>query len=62
MTKTEERNSFEIKFKNYQKDADAKISNLNQELDDYRRKTGQSLNINANKIAEYENKILILSQ
>jgi hypothetical protein len=40
MTKTEERNSFEIKFKNYQKDADAKISNLNQELDDYRRKTG----------------------
>lgn len=62
MTKTEERNSFEIKFKNYQKDADSKISNLNQELDDYRRKTGQSLSINANKIAEYENKILILSQ
>lgn len=60
--KNEELASSDNMFKNYRRDAEAKLSSLNNELEESRRKAGETLNVQANRIVEYENKVILLSQ
>jgi len=49
-------------FRNYKRESEAKIANLSHEIEDYRKRVNDSMGVQTQKIAEYENKLLVLSQ
>ena len=58
----EELNNNENMFRNYKRESETKIGNLNNEIEEYRKRTNENMSVQTQKIAEYENKLLILSQ
>jgi hypothetical protein len=49
-------------FRNYRKEAEAKMQGISIELEEYRRKASENMNSQALRLAEYESKMVVLSK